>query len=129
MLAHDGAVFLFDPGLVVLAIRARAGELDAVTQAILDHRLVDKFATVVDIQGPKRKRQRQSDTFQSLHQQTAFSHDQRRTLGPSARDVGEHKAIDVASSVHLPAVCNEIHLHAPRWRLVPVGEGPYRYAA
>ena len=35
-LAHDGAVFLLDPGLVILAIGPRAGEFDPMAQTVLD---------------------------------------------------------------------------------------------
>jgi hypothetical protein len=49
-LAHDGAVLLFDPGLVILAIRSRARELDAIAQAVLDHRLVHELAAVINVQ-------------------------------------------------------------------------------
>jgi hypothetical protein len=39
-LAHDGAIFLLDPGLVILAIRTRAGELDPTVEAVLDQFVV-----------------------------------------------------------------------------------------
>jgi hypothetical protein len=47
--AYDGAILLFDPGLVILSIRARPRELDAVAEAVLDHCLVHKFTAIVDI--------------------------------------------------------------------------------
>jgi len=46
-LAHDSAVLLLDPSLIILAIRPRARELDPLAEAILDQRLVYKLAAVV----------------------------------------------------------------------------------
>ena len=44
--ADHRAVLLLNPGLVVLAVRPRPGELDATVGAVLDHRLVDEHAVV-----------------------------------------------------------------------------------
>src|SRR5207253_2594416 len=43
-LAHNGAVLLFDPRLIVLAPRSGAREFDPVAEAVLDQGLVHKFA-------------------------------------------------------------------------------------
>ena len=46
-LAHDSAVLLLDPGLVVLPPGPRACEFDPLAEAILDQRLVHKLAAVL----------------------------------------------------------------------------------
>src|SRR5580658_10278865 len=127
-LAHDGAVLLFDPGLVILAIRPRAGKLDAIAQAVLDHRFIDKFAAVIDIQRSEGERQADTDALKYLYQQRAFAYDQRSAFCPAACDIGQHKAMHIAAPSHLSAVRDKIHFHAARGRIIPVGKGSNGHA-
>lgn len=55
-LSDNGAVFLFDPRLIVLAIRPRPRELNAMRQAVFDEAVVDELISIVDIQRPEGKR-------------------------------------------------------------------------
>ena len=48
--AHNRAVLLLDPGLIILAIRAAARELDTGDPAILLHGLVHEHAVVVGVE-------------------------------------------------------------------------------
>ena len=66
-LAHDSAIFLLDPSLIVLAIRSRASEFDPVAEAIVDQSLVYKFASVIDIQRTKREWQSQTNSFERFN--------------------------------------------------------------
>src|SRR6185312_4293885 len=119
-LAHDGAVLLFDPGLIVLAPRSGARELDPVAEAVLDQSLVHKLAAVIHVQCSQSEGQSLANTIERLNDQAALPNYQRRSLGPAAGYVGQHQAVDVAASVSLPAMRDQIHLHASRRRLVPI---------
>lgn len=81
-LAHDGAVFLLDPSLVVLAIRARADALDAAAQAVFDQFLVHKLAIVVDVKRTKGEGQADPNALERLNNESTFT--QRKRL-PSNR--------------------------------------------
>src|SRR6185437_10887891 len=83
-LAHNSAVFLFDPCLIVLAPRSGARELDPVAQAVLDQGLVHKLAAVIHVQCSQGERQSLANTIKRFNDQAALSNHQRRSLGPSA---------------------------------------------
>src|SRR5205807_7623680 len=127
-LPHDRAVLLFDPSLVVLAVRARARELDTTVQAILDQRLVYKFAAIVDIQRAKGKRQADADALKCLNNEAAFAHHKRRRLGPTASNIGQDQAVNVATAVNVPAMGDQIHFHAARKRFIPISKRAQRHA-
>jgi hypothetical protein len=54
--AHNRAVLLLDPGLIVLAIRAAARELGTGDPAILLHGLVHEHAVIVRVEPEQRER-------------------------------------------------------------------------
>src|SRR5437773_6117453 len=126
-LAHDGAVFLLDPGLVVLAIWARAGELDPPAQAVLDQIVVHKLAAIVDIQLAKDKRPADSDALERFNHEVAFAHDKRRGFRPTAGNIGQNKAVDITATVNLATMGDQVHFHAARERLIPIGKGAQRH--
>jgi hypothetical protein len=125
--AHDGAVLLFDPCLVILAIGPGAGKLDAIAQAVLDHCFIDKFAAVVDIQRPESKRQADTDALECLYEQCAFAYDQRSALCSLLR---YRLTRGYAHS------CPDLPRHSARQdpfpcclgRIIPVGKGSNRHA-
>jgi len=55
--ADNGAILLFDPGLVVLAIGTAARELDADLCTIISNRLVHEHAVVVGVEPEQREGQ------------------------------------------------------------------------
>src|SRR5271156_1844938 len=116
-LAHDSAVLLLDPRLVVLPPRPRASEFDPMSETVIDQGLVHKLAAIVDIQRTKREGQSQANTFERLNKQAALSNHQRRRLRPAARDVGQDQTVDVAAAVGVAAMRDTVHLHASRRRL------------
>src|SRR5258708_14953266 len=54
--AHNSAVLLLNPGLIVLAPGTGARELDPMAEAILDEGLVHKLTAVINVQRAKCKR-------------------------------------------------------------------------
>lgn len=79
-LAHDSAVLLLNPGLVILAVGPRASEFDPMAEAVMDQKLVHKLAAVINVQRTKRKGQSLANTFERLNQQTTLSNHQGRSL-------------------------------------------------
>ena len=98
-LAHNGAVLLLDPRLIVLAVGPRTGEFDAVTQAIFDQPVVDELAAVVHIQRSQGEGQAHADALECFDHEATFSNHDRRGLRPSARDIGQNQAVNVAAAV------------------------------
>jgi len=123
---HDSAVLLLDPSLIIPTVGSRASEFDAMAETVLNQRLVHKLAAVINVQRTERKGQSLTNAFERLHEQTTFSNYQGRSFGPTAGDVGQCQAVDVASAVGVPAMSNTIHLHTTRRWLVPVREGAHR---
>src|ERR1043166_6596563 len=64
--AHDRAILLLDPCLIVLPVRPTSREFDSVADAIIDHGLVQELAPVVYIQRPERKRQADAHSLQGF---------------------------------------------------------------
>ena len=89
--AHDGAVFLLDPSLVVLAIRTRAGEFDPMAQTVFDQPVVHKFGTVVDIQRAKGEGQADTDALERFNNEAAFTHCKRRRFRPATGNVRQNQ--------------------------------------
>ncbi len=59
--AHNSAILLFDPRLVILVVWPREREFDSVVGAILHQGLVDKLAAIVDVERSQNKRQCEPD--------------------------------------------------------------------
>ena len=67
--AYYRTVFLLYPRLVVLAVRTRAGELDASLLAATEQLLVDEHAIVVGVDATDRDREDARDRFQPRNHQ------------------------------------------------------------
>lgn len=122
------APFFCSTSLVIFAVRARAGELDAVAQAVFDQPVVDEFAAVVHVQRSQGKGQAEADSLECLYNEAAFSDDEWRRFGPSAGDVGQHQAVNIAAAVDRPAMGHQIHFHAAWDWLVPISKSSQRHA-
>jgi hypothetical protein len=97
-------------------IRPRTSEFDAVTKAVFDQPVVDELAAVVHIQRSQGKGQARANTFECLDHERAFSHHDGRGLRPSACDIGQNQAVNVATAIDLPAMSHKVHFHAARKR-------------
>ena len=126
--AHDGAVLLLDPGLVVLAVGPRARERDLGLGAPGRDRLVHEHAVVVGVEAEQREGQRCARHRQHLAEEPLLAKEQRRALGPAGGDVGEHERLHERAPARWPAVRDEIGLHEAGCRVVPVCERPHRHA-
>jgi hypothetical protein len=113
-LAHDGAIFLLYPRLIVLTVGTRACEFDTVAQAVLDQSFIYKLAAVINVKRSQRERQTQTDALKRFDHQATLADDDRGGLRPPAGDIGQNKTMDEATSIDLPAVSNQVHFHATR---------------
>src|SRR5580658_9773610 len=121
-LPYDGSVLLLDPRLVVLAVGAGAGEFDSATQAILDQPVVHELGAVVHVKGSQGERQALADPLERFNHQRTLSDNDRSGLCPSTRDVGQDEAVHIASAVDRSTMRHQIHFHAARRWLIPVGK-------
>ena len=112
--------------LIVLAVGARAGELDARLLAPALDRIVDEDGIVVRVEAQKREGQPFAHHAHDLAEEHLLAVKQRRALGPAGRDVGEHQRLHEAAAGHRAAMRNQVGLHEPRSRIAPVSIGPDR---
>lgn len=54
-----------------------------------------------------------------------FSDHDGRGPRPAARDIGQRQIVNVATAIDIPAVSDQIDLHAAGKRLVPVGKSAH----
>ena len=92
--AQDSSVLLLNPGLVVLAVRSEASELDPSFVAPMYQRLVDEGTVVVRIDPKNRERQLPDNGLQVLDHQGLLAGQQRNGFGPTGADVGCHQVVD-----------------------------------
>ena len=90
--ADDGAVLLFDPGLVVLAEGPGPGQLDALLPAEGHQHLVEELAAVVRVDPAEREGQRASQLIQRIDHQACFAHEERYAFRPPAGDIGQRQS-------------------------------------
>src|SRR3954453_8071208 len=84
---NNSAVLLLDPGLIVLAIRAAACELNPSFLAVRLHGLIQKHTVIVRVEPEQRERHSLANLAQHLGQQHLLAYQQRRALRPAGRDV------------------------------------------
>ena len=55
----------------------------------------------------------------------AFANDDGRGLGPAAGDIGQNQTVNVAAAVDASTVRHQVHFHAARRRIIPIGKGAH----
>ncbi len=125
---HHRAVLLLHPSLVVLPVGPAAGERDRLGGAVIPHRLVHEHGVVVGVEAQQLEGQVTAQFLQHRDQQRLLSDEQRRAFGPAGGDIGQHQRLHEAAVRSRSAVRDQVRLDEPRWRIVPVGEGPDRNA-
>ena len=122
--ANHRAILLLDPGLIVLLIGPRARELEMLFLAIALECLIDEGAVVVRVDPADRHRELMSHDCKPFDDQKLLPGHQRDRLGPSRTHIGRYQAPQEGPLHGVAAVGNEVHLEEPRFRLLPVCEGP-----
>ena len=121
---HSSWLNLLDPGLIVLLIGPRARELEMLFLAIALECLVDEGAVIVRVDPADRHRVLTSHDCKPFDDQKLLPGHQRDRLGPPRTHIGRHQAPQEGPLHGVAAVGNEVHLEEPRFRLLPVCEGP-----
>jgi hypothetical protein len=124
-----GAVLLFDPGLVVLAVRTTAREHQARFLAIGFDGLVHEHAVVVRVEPEQCEWHPFPNLAQDFGQQLLLAHQQRRALRPARRDVRQRQCLHEAALRRRPAVRHQIRFDEPWRRIVPAVKGSHRNTA
>ena len=103
-------VLLLNPRLVAF-VWTGPGELDAVTEAVLDQRRVHEFAAVVDIQVPGVRRAGSVECVRAFPPPSRFHALPEVPVQPMPTSI-RASLFDVTPAVDLFTVCDKIHLHA-----------------
>src|SRR5256885_10684560 len=88
--------------------------------------VVDKLAAVVAVDSPYRERESDADTGQRGEHPPLRLVTHGAVLGPPQGDVGDGQGgAEVAGGV-AALVPDQVDLHEPRYRIIPLGPGPDR---
>ena len=101
--AHNGAVLLLDPGLVVLLVGSCAGAFDLLLLAEVEDCIVHERAVIVRVQALEREWQQRLRRGESVDDQALLAHEQGEALRPPGGDVGQHERVDEVAVVLLAA--------------------------
>ena len=94
--AHDGSVLLLNPGLVVLAVRPGAGELDSrslhqpISVSLMKALSLSESMPLME----KGSCRPIATSYQPFHHQGLLAGRQRKGFGPTGADAGCHQAVD-----------------------------------
>jgi hypothetical protein len=77
----------------------------------------------------KREGQRLAQASKRLYDERALTNDEGHALSPGRRDTGQHQRVHEAALCRVPAMGDEVGLHATGRGFVPVGEGSHGDAA
>src|SRR5574339_422228 len=121
--AHEQAVALLDPGLVILAIGAPAGEADAVVAAPAEQGGIDELAAVVAVPGPQGEGQARVEVLDGACDPLMVQVVQGLQLGPAGGHVDGDQRCAVAPRGGLATVQHQIALQGARRDAGPLAPG------
>jgi hypothetical protein len=81
---------------------------------------------IVGVDALQRERQLSAKFCQRGVQERLLAHQQRRTLRPGGRNIGEHQRLGKTGARRRPAVGNQIGFDEAGDRILPIGGRPYR---
>ncbi len=127
--AHDGAVLLLRPGLIVLAVGARPRHFQSLTSAPADHQFVHEGAVIVEVHPEQREGKQRPGLLDRRDHKTTVPRAHRHALGPAGGDIGQNHGLDEAAGGRGAGMGHEVDLDIAGRRIVPVAEGAHRYRA
>ena len=126
MAAHHVVVLLLGEVVVVLAVGARTGELDALLAAVAVQVVVDELAAAVGVQGAQGERQPRANQQQRLEDPLLRLVEHGPNLRPLGHPVGEHQGEGMLAAGDAPVVADQIGADLAGPGVLPLGEGADR---
>ena len=125
--SHDGSILLLDPGLIVLAVSTRPGDLKPLLTAPAHDAFVHEDAVVVEVNATHGEGEQLAGPVDGIDDQGAVSCQNRQALRPASGDVREHECLNECSRKLRTAMRNEVDFQVSRCRITPVAEGANRH--